>query len=144
MGLSDIERLRLQLAMATPDHEAASHYSHGKHVRGQTNEERKDNARRASRGESQYFATLPNGAPVTDATIQQWEMKALDRVRTGQNCTVVPRGEGFWVYRDLGEPAGYVGAPEGDDEPTSWVRVELSSGTVHSHPRRPFPDPANP
>ncbi|AUX22828.1 uncharacterized protein SOCEGT47_033410 [Sorangium cellulosum] len=144
LGLADIQRLRLQLAIATPRHEAASHYSHGKHVRGQTNEERRDNARRAPRGESQYFATLPNGAPVTDATIQQWETKALDRVRTGESCTVVPRGEGFWVYCDLGEPVGYIGAPEGDDEPTSWVRVECSSGTVHSHPRCPPLDPAHP
>jgi hypothetical protein len=74
---------------------------------------------------------------VTDETIQQWETKALDRVRKDGSCTVMQRGDMFWVYCDLLEPVGYIGAPEGDDEPTSWVRVEWSAGTVHSHPRRP-------
>jgi hypothetical protein len=136
MGLSDVERLRVQLAIDAPRHEPASRYTNGKHVQGQTNELRKENARRP-RGESQYLAELPNGAPVTDETIKRWEKQALDRVGQDERCVVVPRGDGFWIYCDLREPVGYIGAPEGDDEPTTWVRVEWSADTVHSHPRRP-------
>lgn len=131
--LDDIERLRFLLESSNTVHKPASEYGSGKHVRGATNEERARIARKPG-GAAQYLSHRGDER-VTDDQIRRWEEDALSRVRSGAGaCNVQPRGSGtYWVFCDLGEVVGYEG---GTGEPITSVRVERSSGAVHSHPRR--------
>ena len=131
--LTDSERLRFLLESSNTVHKPASEYGSGKHVRGATNEERARIARKPG-GAAQYLSHR-GYERVTDDQIRRWEEDALSRVRSGAGaCDVQPRGSGtYWVFCDLGEVVGYEG---GTGEPITSVRVERSSGAVHSHPRR--------
>lgn len=132
--LTDSERLRFLLESSKTEHKPASEYRSGKHVQGATDEKRKSIASKPG-GNAQYLSHW-RGEKVTDDQIRHWEEEALSRVRSGSDaCTVHHRGSGmYWVFCDLGEVVGYEG---GTGEPITSVRVERSSGTVHSHPRRP-------
>jgi len=117
-------------ATETPSaHQPASSYSGGKHVRGPTNAVRQTNSTKG--GPGQYFATLSDGTKVDDAMIQQWERRALDLARRGDgDVTKHGGGHTFHAYVDVGFDVGYA-----DGTVTRVMRVEWSSGTVHSHPR---------
>lgn len=130
--LQDMDRLRILLETSLPRHMPASNYCGGKHVKGTTNDERKENARKPG-GVNQYLAAR-GGEPVADHVISRWEQQALEQVKSARSPLVERRGNTYFVYCDLGEPVGYQ-APLG--EFTSWIRVEWSSRAVHSHPRRP-------
>ncbi len=133
--LDEIDRLRICLETTGATHMPASSYSRGKHVRGMTNEERANNARGPS-GQGQYLA-LEGESQVSDDRIRQWEEEALARVKSksSREYTVEYHGgRTFYIFCDMGETVGYEGST---GEPISRVRVEWSSGTVHSHPRRP-------
>lgn len=108
---------QFQELLRAASHMPCSRYSGGKHCRGRTNEERRQNSRNG--GPGQYFATL------TDANITRLEQEAL---RQGRR---VRRGEGaYHVFYRFAQPVGYA-----DGQETNWIRAELSGRTVHSHPR---------
>lgn len=129
-ALNDIDRLRILLAVQPLVHVPASSYVGGKHVKGRTNEERR-NAAQVAAAASQFLAEV-DGTSVTDAVIAGWEHAALNCVRNGEECKVVRHGGAYHVFCDLGFELGFA-SPAG--EPTSRLRVEWSAGAVHSHPR---------
>jgi hypothetical protein len=108
------ELRRRFLDPAETRHMPASAYA--KHTKGRNNEERKDNAKSAG----QYLADLD------DAGILALERKAL------ANGQIVDRGGMYFIFYDCGQTVGY-SAPS--QQETSTIRVEWSSGFVHSHPR---------
>lgn len=133
--LEEIDRLRICLEITGAIHMPASAYVYGKHVRGMTNEARANNARGPG-GQGQYLAH-EGECKVSDDRIRQWEEEAVARVKakSSRECTVEYHGgKTFYIFCDMGEIVGYEGATA---EPITRVRVEWSSGTVHSHPRRP-------
>lgn len=126
------DALRIALERRSSQHIKASRYDGGKHVRGQNNNTR---AREAAFN-GQFLAEI-NGVPVDDETIASWERAALDAIRAGQTIPVEAHGTGFFVMFRHADVVGYA-APHGIQ--TQWVRVEWSSGTVHSHPIGPRAD----
>lgn len=112
-------------------HKPASSY--GKHVRGKTNPHRKKNA--ISTGHGQFLAKI-DATSVTDAQIRQWETEALNMVWSGsQNFRVSAKTDAntFYIFHERSHPVGYDGLT---GEEVYTLRVEWSSGEVHSHPRR--------
>lgn len=113
-------------------HVPASHYGHGKHVRGATNSERHRNA--VASGNGQFLATLDHQT-VTDPLIESWEREALAAPWQEPAGTRIERhGEGrtFYVDSRRRHPVGFAG---GSGRESRRMRVEWSSGNVHSHPR---------
>ncbi|KAA3637489.1 MAG: DUF4157 domain-containing protein [Bacteroidetes bacterium] len=104
----------------------ANHSKHGyKHLKAKT----ADQALEMSIKEAQYL-------PKTHKGLKALEKKGLLEGR------LVPRGEGgFWKLFKSDTPVGY-----DNKELTHWMRVEYSSGSVHSHPmsidrvKKYFPD----
>ncbi|HEU4326217.1 MAG TPA: DUF4157 domain-containing protein [Roseiflexaceae bacterium] len=126
-----LEDKATRIMFATGKHTPATEYK--KHVVGATNEAREKNA--AKNG--QYYRTDENGQTVTDERIKQWERDGL------QNGTIDPgRSDGtYHVYYEAPERVGYA-APDkkgGEASKSRSVRVEYSSGEIHSHPRE-IPD----
>jgi hypothetical protein len=106
-------------------HVAASQYA--KHTRGKTNEERRNNAR-SQEGAGQYLAERGD-------VIEGWEREALVAAWLGEDGVRLSRhGEGrtFFVFAGRAHAVGYAG---GTGHEVRLLRVEWSSGDVHSHPR---------
>jgi hypothetical protein len=109
------ERQEVEELLRVATHIPCSQY--GKHCRGRTNEERRQNS--TGGGAGQYFATL------RDEDIIQLERQAF---RDGR---LVKRGGGsYHCFYEFPHPIGYA-----DGEETHWMRVELSGRAIHSHPR---------
>jgi hypothetical protein len=113
----DEEKLRkMFLDGAKTKHYDASAYR--KHTRGVTNAERQENA---VGGNGQFLVELNDGA-----------IKAIERagLQTGK---IEKRSDSqYFIWYDAGQTVGYSGGP---GRPTSAMRIEWSSGFVHSHPR---------
>jgi hypothetical protein len=131
------ERLSLLLRCSEfpPEHTPASCYSRGKHVSGQTNEERKARAGSPG-GAGQFRAFLDDGTRVTDEMIAKWEKKALDAVRDATRDSLgikveIHSSSTFYITIVMKSDIGYSG---GMGTPTARMRVEISQWTVHSHP----------
>ncbi len=126
-----LEDKAVRIMFATGKHTPATDYK--KHVVGTTNEAREKNAAK----NSQYYRTDEGGETVTDDRIKQWEREGLQR------GTIDPgRSDGtYHVYYQAPENVGYASPDKGGKKPTvtDTVRVEYSSGEVHSHPRE-IPD----
>lgn len=112
-------------------HVPASKYAQGKHVRGQTNDERRQNAIATRNG--QFVAEL-QGRPVTDSRVSKWEREALLAAWEGSDIAALIRHEhgNFHLEFQQQHPVGFTG---GSGRETRRMRVEWSSGHVHSHPR---------
>ncbi len=96
-------------------HVAPRNYSRGKHVKGTTEDERKE----SSKENGQFLVGL------SDAEVAALERDAL---LTGE---LVPRGGGaFHAYKRFDTPVGW-----DQGQPAYVLRAELSAGRIHSHPR---------
>ena len=83
-------------------------------------------------GPGQFRAFLDDGTRVTDATITEWEKKALSVVQSDLDVDVKRHSHStLHVILDLSQAVGYTG---GTGRVTSRMRVEISQWTVHSHP----------
>lgn len=93
-------------------------YSRGKHWRGNSEEERRDNSRNNRPSQFRYSLTA--------ADVERLERETL---LTGD---VIDRGSGtYHAFKKFDDSIGY---DNGDE--AYWLRAELSGGTIHSHPRR--------
>lgn len=132
---SPLDMLRRQLVVSRVVHMPASAYTSGKHVKTKTNGGRRAKAE-AIGGAGQFLAER-DGRPFGDAEIQAVEALVLDEVRRGtlyRDAVVEGSGVTFKVYARLDAVIGYHG---GSGYETNWIRVEFSSGEVHSHPHTP-------
>jgi Domain of unknown function (DUF4157) len=109
------KRQELEELLRVATHIPCSQY--GKHCRGRTNEERRQNS--TGGGAGQYFDTLG------DEDIMQLERQAF---RDGR--LVKRGGDSYHCFYRFPHPIGYA-----DGEETHWMRVELSGRAIHSHPR---------
>lgn len=107
----------------------ASQYK--KHCLGGTNDARK--AKAISTGIGQFFAEY-EGRDVCDSLIKSWERECLEAGIAGEGHVVMHGAMTFHVYAELDHPVGFCGE---SGEQISQMRVEWSSGKVHSHPRLP-------
>lgn len=122
---------RSRVHIAGASHIEASGYSQGKHMCGRTNEARKRSA--ISTGNGQFIASH-NGESVGDKDIHDWELSGL-KAAWGGKAEVKEHGSGtFYIYHRLAHTIGYVCK---SGQTTCTIRIEWSSGTVHSHPRGP-------
>lgn len=115
------------------DYIHASKYSSRKHVRGRDNAARQKAANKA--GAAGQFVAEHEGGKVTDHEIASWERAALVEAWLGEGEAAVSRHDGgrtFFVISERCHPVGFVG---GSGRETCLLRVEWSSGSVHSHPR---------
>ena len=130
-GIKEVDEFIEAFESMPTTHLAASSYKNGKHVSGATNDERKASSR-GQTGDGQYLAER-DGNRVTDGIIEGWERDVIDRALAGdKDVTIVIKGGTFYFYYTFEDFVGY-SAP--DANRTKRVRVEWSSGTVHSHPR---------
>jgi len=132
-GIEEVDKFIEQYKVMGAVYKPASEYK--KHVVGATNEERKGAARakQAQVGAGQYFAEI-DGVQVTDAMITGWETEVIELAMKGdKDVTVEIKGGTFYFYYTFEHFVGY--ASPGANR-TKRVRVEWSSGAVHSHPRK--------
>ena len=114
------EEQALREKFAKADHVPASRYSSGKHVKGKTEPQRRENA---TNGNGQFLASL------SDADITALEKEALQR----GTLSDTRQGFTYHVFYEFGHVIGYAG---GSGAETKTMRVEWTTpGSVHSHPR---------
>lgn len=109
-------------------HMPASQYNGRKHVKGGTEEKRRDRAVRANT--AQFCADLD------DEGIRTIETEVLDMIRSDAAEDWIVQGSAvtFKVYARCQRTVGY---EAGSGRETPWIRVEYASGEVHSHPHTP-------
>ncbi len=100
------------------NHTRASNYSGGKHVKGNTNKQREENATTGRRN-GQYFVEF------NDDKIIQLEREALEK---GE---IKDREGSYHIFYSFPFNIGYASG----GSKTNTIRAEWSSGSVHSHPR---------
>ena len=103
-------------------HIPPSRYSHAKHWRGNSEEERRQNS--ANRGAGQFLYSM------TPEQVKQLEKETL---LTGQ--VIDKGGDTYHAYKQFSNPIGYA-----DEQEAYWLRAELTgansgSPSIHSHPR---------
>ena len=131
IGIKEVDEFIEAFESMPTTYKPASEYQNGKHVGGATNDDRIKRARKAD-GDGQYFAEI-DGVQVTDAMITGWETEVIELAMKGdKDVTVEIKGGTFYFYYTFEHFVGY--ASPGANR-TKRVRVEWSSGTVHSHPR---------
>lgn len=118
-------RLRLALELIGRNHISPTSYSGAKHARGNTDQHRR-RAAQGPAGPGQFLCRLHND------DVRQLETDALKAACDGRSKVWI-HGKGFHIAHNAGGVVGFLG---GSGEETTWVRVEWSAGSVHSHPRK--------
>lgn len=112
------QKLREMFLGSKTNHTRASNYSGGKHVKGNTNKQREENATTGRRN-GQYFVEF------NDDKIIQLEREALEK---GE---IKDREGSYHIFYSFPFNIGYASG----GSKTNTIRAEWSSGSVHSHPR---------